>query len=135
MDDRRWVSVADAAALLDDAPLAASVDGVDLVVVKRQGSVAVFQGRCPHEGVLLAEGHLQDGVLTCRGHGWRFDCATGTKVGEPRVCLRQFAAVVEGGQVMIERAEIAAWKRVRSNGSANPPSSGAGRHLNISDLP
>ena len=44
------VGVADAAALSDDAPLAASVEGVDLVVVKRQSSVAVFQGRCPHEG-------------------------------------------------------------------------------------
>jgi cytochrome P450 len=104
-------------------------------VIKRQGSVAVFQGRCPHEGVLLAEGQLQNGVLTCRGHGWRFDCATGIKVGDPRVCLHQFAAVVEGGQVMIERDEIAAWKRLRSNGAASPRSSAAGRRLNISDLP
>ena len=129
------VSVADTAALMDDSPLAASVEGVDLVVVRHQGGVAVFQGRCPHEGVLLAEGTLEAGVLTCRGHGWRFDCASGAKVGEPRVCLQKFAALIESGQVMVDRDEILAWKRLRSNGSASSPSSGAARRSSISDLP
>jgi cytochrome P450/nitrite reductase/ring-hydroxylating ferredoxin subunit len=133
MNDK--VSVADTAALADGLPVAASVEGVDLVVIQHQDRVAVFEGRCPHEGVLLAEGTLEGGVLTCRGHGWRFDCASGVKVGEPQICLRKFAALIESGQVMVDRADIRAWKRMRSNGAAQSPSSSVKPRLNISDLP
>jgi cytochrome P450/nitrite reductase/ring-hydroxylating ferredoxin subunit len=127
------VSIADVASLPDDSPAAARVGDVDLVLIKHAGAVAVFQGRCPHQGVLLAEGTVEGGVLTCRGHGWRFDCASGVKVGEPQVCLKKFSALVERGQVWVDRDEIAASKR--ASGSAGSASASAAPKRSISDLP
>ena len=37
-----------------------------------------MQRRCPHLRADLAKfGGVEDGVLTCALHGWRFDLATG----------------------------------------------------------
>ena len=33
----------------------------ELILVKRGEVVNVFQGRCPHQGSLLAEGRVKDG--------------------------------------------------------------------------
>ncbi len=91
--------------------VAAQVEGVELVVVNRADTVTVFEGRCPHQGTLLAEGSLEDDALICRGHGWRFHCASGAKVDDAGVCLHQFAAHVDAdGQVCVDREEVLAWR-------------------------
>ena len=38
-----------------------------------QGTAHALIDRCPHRGVQLSKGSVQDGKLTCRYHGWRFD--------------------------------------------------------------
>jgi UDP-MurNAc hydroxylase len=38
----------------------------------------LVQRRCPHLKADLAQfGEVEDGVLTCRMHGWQFDLETG----------------------------------------------------------
>ncbi|HSP81713.1 MAG TPA: aromatic ring-hydroxylating dioxygenase subunit alpha [Myxococcaceae bacterium] len=37
-----------------------------------QGQVAALHDRCPHRGVKLSLGKVEDGCLTCPFHGWRF---------------------------------------------------------------
>jgi len=37
------------------------------------GHVAVLDDRCPHGGLPLALGRVDNGLLVCAGHGWRFD--------------------------------------------------------------
>ena len=56
-----------------------SVGGMELVVVPTANGPQVFDGRCPHQGTLLSEGQVTDGVLVCRSHGWRFDASAGGK--------------------------------------------------------
>jgi cytochrome P450/nitrite reductase/ring-hydroxylating ferredoxin subunit len=87
----------------------AQVAGVELVAVSGEDGIHVFEGRCPHQGTLLSEGHVEDGRLVCRGHGWRFDCASGAKIDDAQTGLHPFSAAVEGGKVLVERAEVAAW--------------------------
>jgi UDP-MurNAc hydroxylase len=47
----------------------------------------VLQRRCPHlKADLTRFGHIEDGVLTCQMHGWKWKLATGaclTSVGHP----------------------------------------------------
>jgi cytochrome P450/nitrite reductase/ring-hydroxylating ferredoxin subunit len=82
--------------LRGDGPFPASVDGVDLVVVRARGELRVYEGRCPHQGALLAEGELDGGALVCRNHGWRFDAATGARHGGKQ-CLRACPSQVADG--------------------------------------
>ena len=89
--------------------IGAQVAGVELVAVLHEGNVSVFEGHCPHQGTLLSEGHVEDGRLICRGHGWQYNSLSGVKIDDERFCLHRFSAVVDGGKVLVDREEIAAW--------------------------
>ncbi len=102
----RLVAVADVAHLRRVGVLGARVGAVDLVVLCWQGEIRVFEGRCPHQGTLLSEGHISQGKLICRSHQWQFDCRSGLRVGQPdagqaETCLRAIGSSVVGGQVMV----------------------------------
>jgi len=49
------------------------------------GEVHAVDNLCPHEGYPLASGAVQDGVLTCEWHNWKFDLLSGDCLfgGEP----------------------------------------------------
>jgi cytochrome P450/nitrite reductase/ring-hydroxylating ferredoxin subunit len=87
----------------------AQVAGVELVVVLNEVGVSVFEGHCPHQGTLLAEGQIEGGRLVCRGHGWEYDSLSGVKVDDAQTCLHRFSVVVDGEKVLVDRAEVAAW--------------------------
>jgi cytochrome P450/nitrite reductase/ring-hydroxylating ferredoxin subunit len=69
-------------------PHALSLQGRELVVIRDEQGIRCFDGVCPHQGALLGEGELQDGVLVCRNHRWRFD-EQGARIGGPQ-CLRRY---------------------------------------------
>ncbi|HEX6596464.1 MAG TPA: aromatic ring-hydroxylating dioxygenase subunit alpha [Acidimicrobiales bacterium] len=57
-------------------PVARTVAGTPLVLFRAEtGRPAVFLDRCPHRNVPLSCGTVQDGLLECCYHGWRFDSA------------------------------------------------------------
>eukprot|EP00667_Euglena_gracilis_P007909 EG_transcript_7991 len=55
----------------------ASVDGVDLMVVKDGATLYAMQARCSHLPLKLLGSKVENGVITCSKHGSKFDCATG----------------------------------------------------------
>jgi nitrite reductase/ring-hydroxylating ferredoxin subunit len=59
---RARAAVAVASDLPDDSVTMAHVAGVELVVIRHTGTITVFEGRCPHQGTLLSEGSLDNGV-------------------------------------------------------------------------
>jgi len=70
----------------DQLPAGASVPvrllDEELVLWRRaDGSVHVWDDRCPHRGAKLSLGRVVDDTLTCPYHGWRFD-------GEGRCVLK-----------------------------------------------
>jgi cytochrome P450/nitrite reductase/ring-hydroxylating ferredoxin subunit len=123
------VRVGSCAAVGEAGLTAARLEDVELVMLRHGEGIAVFQGRCPHQGTLLAEGALGQGVLTCRGHGWRFDGDTGASLNMPAVCLRRFRSAQAGDDVLVDRAEVLAWKRA-TDGHAHPEPASAARPLN-----
>jgi len=98
-----WQGVAKLSELSDDRPHAASAGGVELVLVRSSAGVRAYDATCPHQGTLLSEGEIVDGQLVCRGHGWRFDLATGERQGAvPKVCLRAHPTRVDGQDVLVQ---------------------------------
>ncbi|WP_429524288.1 Rieske (2Fe-2S) protein [Paraburkholderia youngii] len=104
--------------LEDENVQAAHLDGIDLVVIRHAQGVCIYQGRCPHEGTLLSEGALKDDVLTCRGHGWQFACQSGQRRGISTSDLKRFEAIVENGEIKVDRNEVLAWKAQQSSCAA-----------------
>ncbi|HEY6953197.1 MAG TPA: Rieske 2Fe-2S domain-containing protein [Bacteroidota bacterium] len=52
--------------------------GMNVVVVKIDGSLFAFENNCPHQHFsVLHEGTLEGCSLTCPMHGWTFDLKSG----------------------------------------------------------
>ena len=112
MDDQA-VAVAAAGELGEDRPTAAVAEGIDLVLVRHGGRVEVFEGRCPHRGALLADGRVEGENLICGVHGWDYRLDTGISAYNPAERLHKFTARVEDGTVVVDRAELAAYRSAR----------------------
>lgn len=97
-------------ARVGDLPVACSARGVDVVVVGGAENPVAFQGRCPHQGALLAEGRIEDGALRCPGHGWQFDCKTGERRGHPEVRLESVPIEVRDGAVFADVSSLSSRK-------------------------
>lgn len=102
---RRRQTLADAADLpgrigvvarVSDSP----VGPVALYQVK--GRLCAVQDSCPHAGATLSTGELEGMVITCPGHGSRFDVCTGERLRGPADSgLRTFEVAEEGGSVYL----------------------------------
>lgn len=90
---------------LDDIPrggLIARVVGGENVILSRQGAVvACFQNACAHLGLKIDDGEVEDGVISCPSHGFRYDLATGECLTAPEVQLLSHAVKVTGDRVEV----------------------------------
>lgn len=82
--------------------VAGILDGQDVVLVRHEGRVCAFAGRCTHLKAPLADGIVADGTIRCPWHHARFDVQTGEAVGAPAFApLQRFEVVEDGGQLRI----------------------------------
>ncbi|SDR39807.1 Cytochrome P450 [Paraburkholderia fungorum] len=107
--------------LVEDSVTAAQAEGVELVVIRHADAITVFEGRCPHQGTLLSEGSIRDGVLTCRGHGWQFECGSGCTQGHGGMRLQKFGTLLDGADVRVDRDELLKWKATHASAGTPPP--------------
>lgn len=83
-----------------------TVEGTEvLIVAGAEGQVSAFHPLCPHQDYPLIEGELEDGILTCTMHRWRFDAATGAGVNPKRCQLKRYPAKVEGDTVYVDLSD------------------------------
>jgi len=75
-----------------------------IVLLKINGRYHAYQARCPHQGAALADGELEDGLLTCPAHRWQFDAASGRGVNPESARLKCFPVRVIERKVLIEVA-------------------------------
>lgn len=78
------------------------LEGTKLVVYNVDGVLYATSGTCAHNGGPLAQGLLEDHLVTCPWHAWEFDVRTGRAVYDPRVCVATYAVRVEGDDVFVE---------------------------------
>ncbi len=73
-----------------------------LAVYQVAGGLYAIADRCPHAGAALSGGEVESGVVTCPGHGSRFDIRTGERVRGPAdTDAEVFPLVRAGGQVCL----------------------------------
>ncbi|HEY4377130.1 MAG TPA: Rieske 2Fe-2S domain-containing protein, partial [Acidimicrobiales bacterium] len=105
------VHVANWADLPDRRPFGATADGVVLVVVRFDDDHSVFSGRCQHRGALLADGMVVGDDLVCGLHGWDYRIDTGISAYDPDQALQRFTSAVVDGAVVVDKAELTAYRR------------------------
>jgi nitrite reductase (NADH) small subunit/3-phenylpropionate/trans-cinnamate dioxygenase ferredoxin subunit len=57
---------------------------------------------CPHMGASLAGGFVEDGIVTCPWHYWRFRLADGAWADNPRIKIGSYPVRVVGDEVRLE---------------------------------
>lgn len=78
-----WTPALDASMLLDGRPAAALVGDVEIVLVRRNGTIHALADRCSHRGGALHEGELEGDCIECPLHGTRFHLEDGSVARGP----------------------------------------------------
>lgn len=77
------------------------VNGRMVAVFNSGGAYQAIDDFCPHMGASLAGGHLQNGIVTCPWHAWRFSVCDGTWCDNPRIKIDAFEVRVAGDEIQV----------------------------------
>ena len=113
-----WHQIAWAEELAEDAMLARTVLGEDVVLFRNEGVASALRDRCPHRFAPLSLGKLEAGQVTCPYHGLRF-ADTGMCVHNPHGAAVASLAVQR--YPLVERHD-ALWIWMGDAGAADPGS-------------
>lgn len=99
----RFVTVARVGAIATGQARSFAVEERLVAVFNLGGGVyQAINDLCPHMGASLADGAVEDGMVTCPWHAWRFRLKDGTWCDNPRIKTDAFAVRVEGDEIQIE---------------------------------
>ncbi len=78
-----------------DTPVTLIVNNQALCIVRTPESIYAVADACPHRGISLSGGLYRDGCVTCPGHFWRFDLASGLRQGDSTVRTITYAITID----------------------------------------
>ena len=78
-----------------------TLDGEKLILHRRGSIVSCMQNACAHLGFALDDGDVENGIITCPHHGFRYDLASGECLTAPEVQLQPHAVRVIGDRVEV----------------------------------
>lgn len=96
-----FTTVAKVGAIPEGQGMAFAVNGRMVAVFHDRGGYSAIDDFCPHMGASLAGGYLEDGVVACPWHAWRFCIADGTWCDNPRVKIDHFPVRVVGDEIQV----------------------------------
>ena len=104
-----WVDIA----ALEDVPQRGArmvKTAMGCVAVFRTGKDEVYalDNACPHKAGPLAEGIVHGKSVTCPLHNWVISLETGEAQGEDEGRVATYAAKVEAGRILLDRAFLQA---------------------------
>lgn len=104
MAEFEWHRLTSLAEFWEGEILDFEVDGEEILLVHLDGGgVKAYQGMCPHQEVLLADGtwDVDSSMLMCKGHNWELDLREG-KVTNPAGCaLYEYPVEIAGEEVRV----------------------------------
>lgn len=74
------VRVASATDVAEGALLAAEAGGRPVLLTRVRGQAVAVSNACPHMGLAMTRGTVEEGVLRCPWHGSRFDVCSGANL-------------------------------------------------------
>lgn len=99
-----WVKAASADDLWEGDILDVEVEGEQVLLVRvLDGPVKAFQGMCPHQEILLADGKWDADTnrLLCPGHNWEFDLLSGAGTNPTGCQLYEFSVRLDGDDIVL----------------------------------
>jgi toluene monooxygenase system ferredoxin subunit len=100
----KWVDVTTLGELWEGEVLDVEAAGERVLLVHLPGGeLRAYQGFCPHQEVLLADGDWEpdDGVLVCHGHLWELDLRSGIGINPAGCRLYAYPTETDGETVRV----------------------------------
>lgn len=85
----------------DGGVKAQTLDGENILLSRRGSIVTCFQNACAHLGMMLDEGEIENGIITCPYHQFQYDLMSGECLTAPTVQLQPHAVRVVGTRVEV----------------------------------
>ncbi len=77
------------------------VEGKDVAIFNVDGTIYAIGDSCLHQGLSLGTSKLEGKIVTCRGHGWKYDVATGSTLVSPGFGVPAYPVKVVDGTIMV----------------------------------
>jgi nitrite reductase (NADH) small subunit len=82
--------------------LTVEIDDKVIAVFRENGEFFAIDDTCPHMGASLSGGYVENGIVTCPWHAWRFRLADGAWADNPRIKIGCHAVRMEGDQLQVK---------------------------------
>src|SRR5271170_3973464 len=73
----------------------------DVALFNVDGTFYAIEDACLHHGMSLGMSKLEGNIVTCRGHGWKYDVTTGSTYPVPGTGVAAYAVKVADGKIMV----------------------------------
>src|SRR5205814_7383733 len=73
-----------------------------IAIFAAEGYYYAIDDVCPHMGASLSGGYVEEGIVTCPWHAWRFRLKDGVWADNPRVKIGCYEVRVEGDDVQVQ---------------------------------
>ena len=97
-----FVRVADIQEIPPGTSRVLHIRGRKIALFNADGMFCAVKNTCPHRGFSLDRGAVEDGIVTCPGHGWQFDLRTGDSVDHPPAGIRCYRVEIRQGWAWVE---------------------------------
>lgn len=80
-----------------------NVEGTDIVVLRSdEGDFHAMAKECPHAGVSMVDGIIEDGCVECVAHGAQFDLETGQSLSPAYDPLKIYPVQIVDGFIAVD---------------------------------
>lgn len=105
-----WRTVCRVGELADGEGKTVTVGSRLLAVFYVGGQYHAIDDTCPHMGASLSGGYVEDGIVTCPWHAWRFRLCDGVWADNPRIKIGSYPVRIEGEVVQVRMEDAPAAK-------------------------
>jgi nitrite reductase (NADH) small subunit/3-phenylpropionate/trans-cinnamate dioxygenase ferredoxin subunit len=95
--------VAEVGSIAEGSSAAFLVGNRMVAVFNVGGEYYAIDDFCPHMGASLSAGYVENGVVTCPWHAWRFSIQDGTWCDNPRLKVDAYEVRVQDGQIQVRK--------------------------------
>jgi len=96
-----YIEAADVEQLPPGKGITVTVAGKEIALFNVDGTIYAMDDSCLHQGLSLGNSKLEGKVVTCRGHGWKYDATTGSILVSPGYGVATYPVKVVEGKILV----------------------------------
>lgn len=97
----KYVKVMDEEELLPGKSAIIAAGKEEIALFNYKGKYYAIANKCLHRGSPLGEGRIEEGILICPGHEWRYNLKTGDCPQNPELSTKVYPVKVVEGKIRI----------------------------------